>query len=262
VRGISTAGAALAVALTFLACGSFGEGDAPAGPQANDATGGDAGASSDGSSGGETGTAADGGGIGPKSCAARAGSVLLCEDFEGADPLGEWVINANGGGQVSVIADATRGGNVFLAKLTPFDRSGHAQIGTAPSWAGPLHVRFYAFIEQPLLNSDYQILVVLRNVEIGIEEGTLLLNQYPAPPIYEAASIPFPVKKWTCVEWSIESTRSTIRMDGKVVLDRADTILATTDMFYLGAAYNAGNGTDRSFLFDDVVVSTMPVGCD
>jgi hypothetical protein len=260
VRLISPA----ATALVLVACGSFGSASEPE-------TLPDGGPGSDAAV--VDGAALEGGALPPadgpvqsvKTCA-NYPDAIVCADFEGQSPFFGWEEkNETTGSQVLTAPDPGRGGTVMRAVLAPGPPVATAQLARPlpETTAAAVFVRAYVRFDAPLTDTDYHILIVLSNIEIGIEKGGLIVNRFGAgaQTFYEAASKPFPIGKWACVQWALDADSTMLSVDGELVHSKMAPMDIAQNLI-VGLRHTTTTTAVATVSFDDLVVSKRPIGCD
>ena len=153
------------------------------------------------------------------------------------------------------------------ARIAPTVQNAQAQIERDKTWSPPFFVRFYAYMEEALADTSYHYLFVLSHMELGMLGGRVIVNLFEplvmGQGFFEPSSDDFPLKKWTCVEWFVSPTSTTLSFDGVQQVSVSKPTNGATNFMSIGLGHNDEPTTGaRSILYDDLVVSSTPVGCD
>jgi hypothetical protein len=245
---IAIATAALA-SLAMFACSSFSEAETTN-------AGAEAGAQAEG--------AADGGASGADAtrlrCNEREAGLLLCEDFE--KTLFGWIDNADSS-IAEIVPSPSGSGNVLRAQLPAGITRPNEFIYRDVSWGDDVYVRLFVYLEKALQTDDVYPFIVLPPVELDLLRNAILLHQYQSPNFTRSAGDLFPIAKWTCVEWRLTPTESTVWLNGDVAVSAPDaTFFASPTRITLGLKFLGTTTSEATLYLDDLAVGTSRIGCN
>lgn len=245
----------------LAACGSFG-GTSESEPPPDGGQNGDAAVVEEAGLDAGSDSVVDGPVRRAKTCADFPGAIF-CADFEGQAPFFGWDDKETStGSQLLAAPDALRGGSVMRAVLGAGPPISSAQLGTPlTNTSAAIFVRAYIRFDASPADDDYHILLVLSQIEIGLEKGGLIVNAFGAQPFYEPASKAFPIGSWACLQWALDANTTTLSVDGEVVHSKMSP-MATSQSIRVGIRHTSTTTAPTTVSFDDVVVSKQPIGCD
>jgi hypothetical protein len=272
------------------ASGGSGAGTAAGGAAGTSSSAGSATAGSGnlaGSGGGAAaGSPGTGGGGSVDYCSARAG-LSLCETFEN-QPAGAaqakppWTPAINGDGQVVIDDQLAHSGKQSL-KIHGSGFSTFLVLSGAPfpPTSGPLHVRMYVRLAEPMTGGHNTFLVadtqaapgagnafrlgemnaMLMYTVMGDTHGALANDNYYTDHLPGAA---LTALGWSCLEISLDHQKPEVQvsLDGKAIddLHHTDWALDAYDTLRFGFEKYAGPVSD--VWYDDIAVGTAPLGCN
>jgi hypothetical protein len=240
-----------------------------------------------GSAGSTAGGSAGSGGAGSTDyCSARAG-LSLCETFEtqpagAAQAKAPWTPAINGDGQVTIDDQVAHGGKQSLkihgSGFTTFLVLNGAPF---PPTSGPLHVRMYVRLAEPMTGGHNTFLVadtqaapgagnafrlgemnaMLMYTVMGDTHGALANENYYNDHLPGAA---LTALSWSCLEVALDHQKPEVQvsLDGKAIADlhHTDWALDAYDTLRFGFEKYAGPVSD--VWYDDIAVGTAPLGCN
>jgi hypothetical protein len=239
---------------------------------------------------GSTGAAGGGGhASGARGC--QAAGLVFCDDFElgttagMAPPAPKWSLALNGDGSVAIDdAVAAHSGSKSVHVSSRGGYQTFFALSGAPIFpaAGALYLRLYIRLGAAMSsghNTYYKAGAAGapssdHETRVGVMNAMLMINQ-PASDrgflsnqnYYNDGNKPgvvFAPMVWTCVEQLFDPAHSTfdIWVDGKEVPDlhRNDWQQDALGSFHFGFEKYAG--PDADIWYDDIAVSTQPIGCE
>lgn len=219
-----------------------------------------------------------------------------CQDFEdtapGAVPGGAWRVatpNCSGAGTLAVTAATAHGGGHALEVHGGGTYCDHVFLASDAPPGAVLHVRMWVRLAAALGDGHVTFAAMAdrtsgRDLRLGGQARILMWNRevddatLPAlSPTGIAASMQPAAQRWYCVEAAIDGAAGTLttRVDGAVVPGLVIDGVSTSDIdepWRRGAAWTPAltdlrigwesyAGQTMTLWFDDVAVSTSPIGC-
>jgi hypothetical protein len=213
------------------------------------------------------------------------------EGFESGLPSG-WQVTSpdcSGTGTATVVDGGAHGGSKRLEVVGGGGYCDHVFVDIPlTSSTEPMHVRFFMQINEALGQSHVTFATLPgadgSDLRLGGQAGIIMWNRESDDatlpglgPVGIAASTTFVPNQWTCVEFTIDGAAGTMStsIDGEVVdalvLDGVSTPELdeqwlrngpwTTSPQSLRLGWEAYGGDVRTLSYDDVVVSSAPIGC-
>ncbi len=215
----------------------------------------------------------------PVSCGIEG--ALLCEDFE--DLLPEAYSTWGDGESRTGLTECQSQGGTGALRIEAID-GGYTQtrmrLGT-PVSSGPLHARFYLFVDEGSKMPEQLIVFELWDQDEGdvTERTTVYLNQQQVLEVYVGASNltlqadtgePLGFGAWHCLELSITLDEVaggvSLSLAETPILDVADVDTLPSDPVSVavveGVPTTGSQGTHATIYLDDLIVGTAPIGCN
>lgn len=283
---VATGGAMMGMTGGSLATGGeFATGGASSGGVA--ATGGaeTGGAAAGGAA--ATGGAATGGTVGDGDGDGDLPATLFFDDFEGHAPGdvmtggSTWTTTLpteyDGGGIVSIVSEGAYSGSQAVYVKKGNDGQGFLQLADSsvfPFTAAQIYVRTYIKVpEWPENHASWVEVGSATNeqseIRVGAHQGVLQVNHWPGDQDQIAEGFSMTANSWHCLEFSYEPGQKAVH----VWLDDAPVeALTVMGSFERGGEFDPAPPIEAvrfgaeinttEVYFDDVAVSTEPIGCD
>jgi hypothetical protein len=226
----------------------------------------------------------------PPGGACNQPGTLLCEDFEtgsvGVAPGAPWSVSVNGTDGVVEIDDTTpaHSGNRSVRVSSRGNYQTFLTLDGAPVFplVGPsLYVRTYLRLDAPMTaghntyfkagaggaissNNETRVGVMLEMLMINQPDGDRGFLSNESYWTDQELGAVVPELAWTCLEAFFDPSTSTVAvwMDGTEIPDLRRTDWKQDPLGALHFGFEKYAGPDADVWYDDIVVSTSPIGCD
>lgn len=211
----------------------------------------------------------------PSSTCDIAGA-LLCETFDTQLPTeySTWY----SGGMTAAVQDCLvhAGGGALRYRSDAFGYVQTRMRLPAPVSAGPLHVRFFAYIPSALTIPDYLVMFELWQEEAGdegkisvevIDNGALEVYLTPNDSAHATAGNAVLRDEWMCIELSLDVASAegsmALSLNGTRVIEQSGVVTRPSNALSVAVVESlpSPEATSVDLVIDDLVIATQAIGC-
>jgi hypothetical protein len=218
-------------------------------------------------------------GSGPTPSLCGGGAFVLCEGFESGAIGAPWT-ESTPSGQLTVDgAHVYRGAHALHVHTNAFAAGGaaHASLSETKSFAqtgAKIYVRAFVYVPSPAPNADGVLMAAQQEVspfhgeEVYLTSSKLrLLDNVPQTYTTHDGADPFPLDRWFCVEWAIDTSgpTTTVSLDGNQEISSTDPNQPQPGLGGLAFGLQYYNQVAQGAVdiwLDELVVDGAPIGCD